>query len=91
MNGFIKARLEHTDWPIHQYHRRALVDLNDTAKPVVKMNNIPNAQPERRLERLPDQTKFDLIGVNEFAFHKSSGLDVSGEIRAVSAAWVGGM
>src|SRR5277367_4426007 len=67
-NRFVKAGLKIPDRPVHHDHRRALVDVKNTAEPSVETDDIPGAKPERAIQRPPDDSELDLVGVIEAAF-----------------------
>jgi len=71
----VKAGLEFTHWPVHQNHCRAFIHAQDTAKPVVKAENVPGAKPESSAQWLPnDAEKLGLVrvgGIVSCVFHNN--------------------
>jgi hypothetical protein len=63
-DGLVKAGFELADWPVHKNDRRALIDPDNTAQPVLNTYDIADAKPELILFGPPDQAdKLELIGV----------------------------
>ena len=62
----VKARFEFADWPVHNDHRRTFIHAQDTAKPLLKADDIAGAEPEWMLLGLPDDAdKLGLVRVVE--------------------------
>jgi len=64
-NGLVKARLKHARLAVHNHNRRAVIDADDTAKPVVYADDIAWTKPSGwRLAVPPDNAdKPGLSGV----------------------------
>jgi len=70
-DGLVKACFEVADWPVHKNDRRALINPDNTAEPLLDAYDIANAKPELILLRPPDQAdKLELVGIGPIAFLK---------------------